>query len=96
MFIELSDNKEKSLSSHDNISKNITSSSYTPNEWFKMEVIKTIELDINDPEMKLYIYMLPPNKDHIWNPDHSVSLKDIKISILGVEDQASIKSDDKF
>lgn len=96
LFIELSDNKEKSISSHDNISKNITSSSYTPNEWFKMEVIKTIELDINDPEMKLYIYMLPPNKDHIWNPDHSVSLKDIKISILGVEDQASIKSDDKF
>ena len=96
LFIELSDNKEKSISSHDYISKNITSSSYTPNKWFKMEVIKTIELDINDPEMKLYIYMLPPNKDHIWNPDHSVSLKDIKISILGVEDQASIKYDDKF
>ena len=34
-------------------------------------------------ESKLDIYLKPTHTDSYWNPDHTITLKNINISILG-------------
>ena len=47
-----------------------------------MEFIKTIS--VNDyKEGKLDIYLKPTHTDSYWNPEHTITLKNINVSILG-------------
>ena len=81
--IEYYGNNSK-ITQYDNISKNITVKEYHPNEWLKLEFVKifyTKDFDKN----KFDIYLRPTEKDFLWNPKHTVTLKNINISVLGSE-----------
>ena len=75
-------NKKTVVSHSDYISKLLTVKDYKPNQWMKMEFIKTIYV-IDSIENKLDIYLKPTHTDSYWNPEHTITLKNINVSILG-------------
>ena len=68
----------------DVISKNIVEKDYRPDEWLRLEITKVFDLQSHNKESKLNFYLTPSEHDSQWNPDHTVLLKNINISILGV------------
>lgn len=73
---------DKKIVQCDNISKNISSKHYSPNKWMKMEFVKV--LSTTDSKVNvLDLYLQPVNKDYLWHPEHSITLKNINIQILG-------------
>lgn len=73
---------DKKIVQCDNISKNISSKHYSPNKWMKMEFVKV--LSTKDSKFNIFdIYLQPVNKDYLWHPEHSITLKNINIQILG-------------
>ena len=73
---------DKKIFQCDNISKNISSKHYSPNKWMKMEFVKV--LSTKDSKFNIFdIYLQPVNKDYLWHPEHSITLKNINIQILG-------------
>lgn len=74
--------KDGKITHCDNINKNITSKNYQPNQWVKMEFVKILSTKDSKKHI-LDIYLKPTNKDYLWNPDHTVTLKNININILG-------------
>ncbi len=73
---------DKKIVQCDNISKNISSKHYSPNKWMKMEFVKV--LSTKDSKFNIFdIYLKPVDKDYLWHPEHSITLKNINIQILG-------------
>ena len=73
---------DKKIFQCDNISKNISSKHYSPNKWMKMEFVKV--LSTTDSKVNILdLYLQPVNKDYLWHPEHSITLKNINIQILG-------------
>ena len=68
----------------DVISKNIVEKDHHPDEWLRLEITKVFDLQDHNKESKLNFYLTPSEHDSQWNPDHTVLLKNINISILGV------------
>jgi hypothetical protein len=82
LCLDYDNNKNSKVSHSDYISKLLTVKDYKPNQWMKMEFIKTIS--VNDyKEGKLDIYLKPTHTDSYWNPEHTITLKNINVSILG-------------
>ena len=75
-------NKKTVVSHSDYISKLLTVKDYKPNQWMKMEFIKTISVKDYE-ECELDIYLKPTHTDSYWNPEHTITLKNINVSILG-------------
>ena len=74
--------KYNKITHWDNINKNITSKSYHQNQWTKMEFVKI--LSTKESKKNIFeIYLKPTDKDYLWKPEHSVTLKNINIKILG-------------
>lgn len=67
--------------STDYISKYIMNRTPEPDKWQKLEMSKIISVDGVD-KFELKAYMLPTFKDDMWNPDHSVTLKNVGIKIF--------------
>ncbi len=67
--------------STDYISKYIMNRTPEAEKWQKLELSKIISVDGVD-KFELKAYMLPTFKDDMWNPDHSVTLKNVKIKIF--------------
>ena len=70
------------ISNIDNISKNFAEKEHHPNKTARLEFTKVYSVkDFKDNHFE--IYLKPTDKDYLWNPEHSVTLKDINIKILG-------------
>ena len=80
--IRYSYDKNQNINSSDNISKNFVDGWYDKNRWTKMEFVKMFSLKESDKH-KFEIYLKPTTKDYLWDPEHSVTLKNINIMILG-------------
>ena len=74
--------KNQSINSSDNISKNFVDSWYDQNRWTKMEFVKIFSMQQADKN-EFEIYLRPTLKDYLWDPEHSILLKNINITILG-------------
>lgn len=70
----------------DYISKYIQSSSYQANKKYPIQITKTLALN-NSSNPMLSIYMMTTHKDDVWNPKHSVSLYNVKLSIFANENE---------
>lgn len=68
--------------SEDFISKYIQANPYTPNNWYKMRITKTLVVNQSE-QLDMAIYLTTTHKDDVWNPDHSVLLRNVKMQILG-------------
>lgn len=79
--VRYSHGKNQSINSSDNISKSFVDGWYDKNRWTKMEFVKIFSLKETDNH-KLEIYLKPTTKDYLWDPEHSVLLKNINIMIL--------------
>ena len=67
--------------STDYISKYIMNRTPEAEKWQKLEMSKIISVsEVKDFELKSYL--LPTFKDDLWNPDHSVTLKNVEIKIF--------------
>ncbi|MBQ7533043.1 MAG: sulfatase-like hydrolase/transferase [Bacteroidales bacterium] len=71
--------------SSDYISKYIMERMPEADKWQKFEFSKTVSVN-HSGNYELKLYLLPTHKDELWNPDHTVTLKDVKISVLGMND----------
>lgn len=80
--VDLSYDKGQKINASDNISKSFVNREYHPNETIKLEFTKVFNVkDFED--INLEIYLKSTEKDYMWNPEHSVMLKNINIKILG-------------
>ena len=70
--------------STDYVSKYILSRTPEPDKWQKLSLTKIVSTGGSD-EYKLKLYLKPTHKDDLWNPNHSVTLKNIKINVWGVK-----------
>lgn len=78
------DNNTK-IQNIDNISKNFVGKEHHPDEVIKFEFTKVFSVkDFKDNHFK--IYLQPTEKDYLWNPEHTVTLKNVNIMILGNKD----------
>jgi hypothetical protein len=82
LCLDYDNNKNSKISHSDYISKLLTVKDYKPNQWMKMEFIKTISVK-DSKKSKLDIYLKPTHTDSYWNPEHTITLKNINVSILG-------------
>ena len=80
--VNLTHDKKQKINSSDNISKNFVDRNYRPNEPVKLEFTKVFNVKGFDSS-NIEIYLKPSEKDYMWNPEHSVTLKNINIMILG-------------
>ena len=80
VFECVGDKMEKVYSS-DYISKYIMERSPQANTWQKLEVTKIISTNHSD-KFELKVYLLPTHKDEMWNPEHTVTLKNVKITVF--------------
>lgn len=71
--------------SSDYISKYIMERMPEADKWQKFEFSKTVSVN-HSANYELKLYLLPTHKDELWNPNHTVTLKDVKISVLGMND----------
>lgn len=71
--------------SSDYIAKYIMERYPTAGKWQKLELSKVISVN-NSDNFELKVYLLPTHKDDFWDPEHTVTLKDVKISVLGATD----------
>lgn len=80
--VKYSNNEDHDVNSFDNISKSFVEGIYYTEVWTKMEFSKVFHVDGSDKH-KFEIYLKPTYKDDFWDPEHSVTLKNINIQILG-------------
>ena len=80
--VKYSNGKKVEINSSDNISKSFTDGEYHQGTWTKMEFSKIFSANGSDKN-EFEIYLKPTEKDYMWNPEHSVKLKNINIMILG-------------
>lgn len=86
-FMDVNIKSSKNIWWPDKISKNIIGYELTPGKWMDMEITKSFHN--NNKRDKIYIYVSPTEHDSNWNPEHTIILKNIKITILGtINDEA--------
>lgn len=81
--VKFNDHKGQKMEFYDNLAKNITTSTYDPDVWMNIEMIKTYEITKGADLLDFNIYLQPTTKDYLWDPEHTVTLKNIKITFLG-------------
>lgn len=80
--INLTHDNDLEINNYDNISKNFVGKEHHPNKPIKLEFTKVFSVkDFDDNNFE--IYLKPTDKDYLWNPEHSVTLKNINVKILG-------------
>lgn len=80
--IDLTHDSNLTIKEFDNISKSFAKREYHPNKMTKMEFTKVFNVkDFKDIDFE--IYLKQTTKDYLWNPEHTVTLKNINIKILG-------------
>lgn len=80
--INLTHDNDLEINNYDNISKNFVGKEHHPNKPIKLEFTKVFSVkDFEDNNFE--IYLKPTDKDYLWNPEHSVTLKNINVKILG-------------
>lgn len=84
LIVECTGNKISQVYSSEYISKYIMERTPEPDKWQKLEVTKTIMLN-NSDNFELKAYLLPTFKDYLWNPEHTVTLKNVKVTVLKYE-----------
>ena len=80
--VNLTHDKNHIINAFDNISKSFTNRKYHPNETTKLEFTKVFNIK-DFKNISIEMYLKPTEKDYMWNPEHSVTLKNINIKILG-------------
>ena len=85
IIIDCDGDKMRNVYSSDLISKYIMERYPKADNWYKLEFTKFISVN-NSRNVKFKIFMLPPHKDELWNPEHTVTLKNVNINILGLKD----------
>lgn len=80
--INFTHDKNQKITSLDNISKSFVERNYYKNQWLNLEFVKIYSVR-GFKDNKLEIYLEPTKKDFMWNPEHSILLKNINIMILG-------------
>ena len=80
--VDLTYDKGLKINASDNISKSFSNREYHPNETTKLEFTKVFNVKDFD-DINVEIYLKSTEKDYMWNPEHSVMLKNINIKILG-------------
>ncbi len=84
-FIRLSLKSSNAIWSPEEIYTNIIEKDYKPNQWCNLSVVKVFKPINKHKNSKIEIYLRPTEHDHQWNPEHSVTLKDINITFLGTK-----------
>ena len=79
------DNMERVYSS-DYISKYIMSRIPERDKWQKLQMSKIISINESN-NIELTIFLLPTYKDDLWNPEHTVTLKNVEIEFFGLTNQ---------
>jgi len=51
--------------------------------WSHFELSKLISTE-NSTDIELKVYMLPTFKDEMWNPEHTVTLKNTEVKVFDV------------
>lgn len=80
--IDLTHNNGNIIKEVDNISKGFAKRVYHPNEVTKLEFTKVFNVT-DFKNISIEMYLKPTEKDYLWNPEHSVTLKNINIKVLG-------------
>ena len=79
--IDLTHDDKQKIKAFDNISKNFIGKEHHTNEVCKLEFTKVFNIkDFKNIDFE--IYLRPTDKDYLWNPEHSVTLKNINIKML--------------
>ncbi|MBR6437893.1 MAG: sulfatase-like hydrolase/transferase [Bacteroidales bacterium] len=86
LVVECIGNKMEKVYSWDYILKYVMSRYPTVGKWQKMELTKIISVN-NSNGFELKVYMIPTHKDEMWDPEHTVTLKNVNINILGLKNQ---------
>ena len=80
--INLYHDNNQNIQAYDDISKSFVNRKYYPNQTIKLEFTKVFNVkDLND--ISVEIYLKATGKDEMWNPEHSITLKNINIKMLG-------------
>ena len=80
--VNLNYNKGQKINAFDNISKSFSNREYNPDEVTKLEFTKVFNVK-DFKNIDFDIYLKSSDKDYLWNPEHSVMLKNINIKVLG-------------
>ena len=79
--IKLTHDENKTINNFDNLCKNFVDKEHHPNKVCKLEFTKVFNIkDFKD--INFEIYLKPTEKDYLWNPEHSVMLKNINIKVF--------------
>lgn len=80
--INLTHDNDLEINNYDDISKNFVGKEHHPNKPIKLEFTRVFSVKDFD-DINFEIYLKPTAIDYLWNPEHSVTLKNINVKILG-------------
>lgn len=84
-FIRVVLKSSNAIGTSEVISKNIVEKNYMPDQWCNVNITKVFKSKNIKKESDIDIYMRPSEHDQQWNPEHSVLLKDVNITISGAK-----------
>ena len=84
LVVECTGDKMENVYSWDYILKYVMSRYPTAGKWQKLELTKVISVN-NSKDFELKVYMIPTHKDEMWDPEHTVTLKNVEIELFGLK-----------
>ncbi len=83
IVVECWEGNVQKMYSSDYISKYIMVGDLKRDVWSSFELSKLVSIeDAGDIELK--VYMLPTHKDEMWNPEHTITLKNAEVRVFDV------------
>lgn len=83
IIVECYDGETQKMYSSDFISKYIMVQDLRCGVWSHFELSKLISTE-KSTDIELKVYMLPTFKDEMWNPEHTVTLKNTEVKVFDV------------
>lgn len=86
IVVECMGGRMQKIYSSDYVSKYIMERDLKRDTWSSFELSKLVSIeDAGDIELK--VYMLPTHKDEMWNPEHTITLKNAEVRVFDVVNQ---------
>lgn len=83
IVVECWEGNVQKMYSSDYISKYIMVGDLKRDVWSSFELSKLVSIeDAGDIELK--VYMLPTHKDKMWNPEHTITMKNVEVRVFDV------------
>lgn len=84
IVVECWEGNVQKIYSSDYVSKYIMERDLKSDTWLRLEFSKVISTE-NPSDIEMKFYLLPTSKDEMWNPEHTITMKNAEVKVFDVK-----------